>query len=67
MERMKEKNYDMSFLSNYFHCGWNAVYEVQILDTNNNVLLNKPNISNTFILLLGIIIFSNDVQFENTR
>ena len=36
MEKMKDKNYDMSqFLSNYFHGGWNAVYEVHILNDNN--------------------------------
>ena len=34
-EKMKDNNYNMNqFLENYFYAGWNAVYEVQILDDN---------------------------------
>ena len=32
-EKMKDKNYNMNqFLENYFYAGWNAIYEVQIVD-----------------------------------
>jgi len=35
-EKMKGKSYDMNeFLEDYFYPGWNAIYEVQILDDNN--------------------------------
>ena len=47
-ERMKDKNYNMNqFLENWFYAGWNAIYEVQIVDDTNIVepkLVTKINI-----------------------
>ena len=35
-EKMKEKSYSMNqFLKEYFYAGWNAIYEVEILDNEN--------------------------------
>ena len=63
-EKMKNKNYDMNeFLENYFYPGWNAIYEVQILDDNNII---EPLIeSNINIEERGYFI-NDQIQWNNT-
>ena len=63
-EKMKDKNYNMNqFLENYFYAGWNAVYEVQILDDTKII---EPVIeSNINTKEKGY--FKNDqIQWDNT-
>lgn len=64
MERMKDKNYDMSqFLSKYFQGGWNAVYEVQILDVKRDI----ESIIETNIDVNEKGLFINEqIQWNNT-
>jgi len=63
-EKMKNKNYNMDqFLENHFYAGWNARYEVQILDDNNVI---EPVIeSNINIEERGYFI-NDQIQWNNT-
>ena len=65
MEKMKDKNYDMNqFLSNYFYGGWNAVYEVHILDDNNFI---EPVIETNINISEKGLFINDQIQWNNTN
>ena len=50
-ERMKDKNYKLDFLEKFFYTGWNAIFEVEIIDDmkiiepiiDTNIDINNKN------------------------
>jgi hypothetical protein len=61
---MKDKNYNMNqFLENYFYAGWNAIYEVQILDDNNII---EPIIENNINIEERGYFINDQIQWNNT-
>ena len=64
-EKMKDKNYNMNqFLENYFYTGWNAVYEVQILDDNKIV---EPIIESNINTKERGYFINDQIQWNNTE
>jgi hypothetical protein len=65
LEKMKDKNYNMNqFLENYFYGGWNAIYEVEILNDSKIV---EPVIE-TNINISDKGYFMNDqIQWNNSN
>ena len=64
-EKMKGKNYNMyQFLENYFYPGWNAIYEVQILDDNNIV---EPLIESNINTEERGYFINDQIQWNNTE
>ena len=49
--------------SNYFHCGWNAVYEVQILDDNKYI---EPVIETNIDINEKGLFINEQIQWNNT-
>ena len=63
-ERMKDKNYNMNqFLDHLFYAGWNAIYEVQIL--NDEKIIEPEIVTNINIEEKGYFI-NDQIQWKNT-
>ena len=53
------------FLENYFHAGWDAIYEVQILDDNNNIV--EPSIETNINIEERGYFINDQIQWNNTN
>ena len=63
-EKMKDKNYNINdFLVNQFHAGWNAVYEVQIIDDNKVV---EPDIQTNINIEEKGYFINDQIKWNNT-
>ena len=63
-EKMKDKNYNMNdFLVNHFHAGWNAVYEVQIIDDNK---VDEPIIDTNIKIEEKGFFINDQIKWNNT-
>ncbi len=64
-ERMKDKNYSMNqFLENLFYAGWNATYEVQIIDDDKIV---EPIIDTNINIEKKGLFINDQIQWNNTE
>ena len=63
-EKMKDKNYNMNqFLENLFYAGWNAVYQVQILDDQKII---EPVIDTNIKIDEKGYFINDQIQWNNT-
>ena len=63
-QKMKDKNYNMNeFLSNHFYAGWNAVYEVQIINDNKVV---EPIIDTNIKIEEKGYFINDQIKWNNT-
>ena len=64
-EKMKDKNYNMNqFLEKYFYAGWNATYEVQIID---NSKIEEPIIETNINIEDKGYFINDQIQWNNTN
>ena len=64
-EKMKDKNYNMNqFLENHFYAGWNAVYEVHILD---DLKIIEPIIETNINTEEKGYFINDQIQWNNTN
>ena len=62
-EKMREKKFYMEeFLDNFFYAGWNAIYEVEIMDNNNYI---EPEIISDIDITKKEYFMNEQIQWKN--